>query len=318
MKHTWIYFQNPFFNCTRKNYKKAVKISSYTDARLLTKIGDPFYAALYATYHPLHLSLVSAYNIWKAQGGTQKGDTVSLLKLLGELSPGKSGLWSRAVQLLHPLGTSIYIAIFPKNMKSFNSGTKLERINAVAQLEISLTGKVGLETTLDDVTTFSGKLITADTTQSGSVGTTTTASEDVEKARITAMVMLYSILGQCIGHLAETPKLITVLFNLNVIRNTLQTIFTGAIKIGAFETFAQRTLAEDDTIDFTNDGDSLLGMYMAENPDEGPTGYTVINILSRKTDTIPVSSFIGNTTNNFLCVVNLSDTLAGHYNVNVA
>ena len=318
MKHTWIYFQNPFLNCTRKNYKKAVKISSYTDARLLVKIGDPFYAGLYATYHPLHLALVSGYNIWKAQGGTQKGETVSLLQLIAELNPGKSGLWNRAVQFLHPIGSSVYTAIFPKKMKPFYTGTTLERINAVAQLEISLTGKIGLETTLADVTTFSGKLTTADAAQTGSVGTTTTASEDVEKARIKAMVMLYSILGQCIGHLAETPKLITVLFNLNVIRNTLQTIFTGAIKKNAFETFAQRTLTLEDTIDFENDGDTLLGIYMAENPDESPTGYTVVNVLSKKTDTILVRSFTDNTTNTFLCIVNLSDTLAGHYKVNVA
>ena len=318
MKHIWIYLQNPFFNVTKKNYKKAVKISAYTDARLLIKIGDPFYAAQYATYHPLHLALVQSYNIWKAQGGTQKGSTVSLIELLAELSPGKSGAWNRAVLQLHAVGSAIYVAIFPKKMSSFNSGTKLERINAVAQLEIALEGKVGLEATLADVTTFSGKLVTADTAQSGSVGTTTTASENVEKARVTAMVMLYSILGQCIGHLAATPNLITVLFNLSVIRNKLQTIFTGALKVEGFETIVQRSYELADTIDASSDGNTELGYYLAENPNEGPTGYTVISVLSLKTRSIGIEEFINNTTNTFLSVVNLSDTFAGHFNVNVA
>ena len=318
MKHTWIYLQNPFFNVTKKNYKKAVKISAYTDARLLIKIGDPFYAALYASYHPIHLALVSAYNIWKAQGGTQKGSTVSLADLLAALSPGKSGLWNRAVQLLYPVGSAIYTAIFPKKMKSFNSGTKLERINAVAQLKIALTGKAGLATTLADVTTFSTDLAAAETAQSGSMGTTTTASENVETARVNAMVLLYSILGQCIGQLSATPGLITVLFNLSVIRNKLQTIFTGALKIAGFETIVQRAYELTDTIDASSDGVTELGYYLAENPNEAPGTYTLIRVLSTKTRSIGISEFINNTTNTFLSVVNLSDTLAGHFNVNVA
>jgi hypothetical protein len=318
MIHTWIFLQNPFFNCTKKNYKKAVKISTYTDAQLLAKIADPFYAALYAAYHPLHLTLVSNYNIWKAQGGTQKGSTVTLTDLLAQLSPGKSGLWDRAVQFLYPIGSSIYVAIFPKKMKPFYTGTNIDRINAVAQLEIALTGRAPLATTLADVTAFSLSLSNAETAQSGNIGGTATASTNVETARVAAMVMLYSILGQCIGHLAATPRLITVLFNLSVIRNKMQTIFTGGLKKSVFETITQRTFELDGTIDANSDGVTELGFYLAENAGDGPNGYTVQNVLSTKMDTLKVADFTGNTTNNFLCVVNLSDTLAGHYNVNIA
>jgi len=318
MKRTWIYLQNPYLTCTKKNYKKAVKISTYTDAQLLAKSADPFFAALYADYHPLHLLLVAAYNVWKAQGGTQKGSTVSVKELFAKLSPGKIGLWDRAVQVLFDAGSAIYIAIFPKGHKPFQKGAKLERINAVAQLEIALTGVAGLETTLADVTDFSGKLATANTEQSGNVGNTNTASDNVETARVNAMGMLYQILGKCMALYWAKPTLVTVLFDLNSIRNTLQTIFTGGLKKGVFETIAQRTLAIDDTIDATNDGLSLLGFYLAENPGDGPDGYTVIQVLSTKTYTIKVSQFINDTANNFLSVINLSDTLAGHFSVNVA
>ncbi len=318
MKITWIYLQNPFFNVTRKNYKKAVKISTYTDAQLFARSTDPFFGPLYTAYHPLHLALVSTYNIWKAQGGTQKGSTVTIKDLLAQLSPGKSGLWDRAVQLLYPIGSSIYTAIFPKKMKPFYSGTKVERINAVAQLEIALTGRAPLASTLTDVTAFSLSLTNANTDQSGNIGNTATASTNVETARVNAMVMLYSILGQCIGHFAATPRLITVLFNLNVIRNKMQTIFLGSLKFSEYETIAQRTFELTDTIDAKNDGLSLLGFYLAENAGDTPTGYTVVNVLPSKTSTITISDFTSNTTNNFLCVVNLSDTILGHYDVNVA
>ena len=318
MKRIWIYLQNPFFNCTKNNYKKAVKISTYTDAQLFAKSTDPFYGPMYTAYHPLHLALVSTYNIWKAQGGTQKGSTVTITDLLAQLSPEKSGIWSRAVQLLHPIGSAIYTAIFPMKMFPFYRGTKLARINAVSQLEIALTGKVGLETTLTDVTAFAGALGTANISQTGNIGNTTNASTNVETARANAMVMLYNILGQGIAHFAATPNMVTVLFNLNVIRNNMQTIFTGTLKRSFFETIAQRTFALDDTIDATNDGGAILGFYLAENAGQGPAGYTVVRVLCAKTDTLKVSDFVGNTTNNFLSVVNLSETLSGHFNVNVA
>ena len=51
MKQTWLYLQNPFFNCTKKNFKKAVKISAYTDAQLLTKSSDTLFALLSEDYH---------------------------------------------------------------------------------------------------------------------------------------------------------------------------------------------------------------------------------------------------------------------------
>ena len=318
MKQTWLYLQNPFVNCTKRNYKKSVKISTYTDAQLLAKSGDAFFAALYADYHPLHLLLVAAYNVWKTQGGTQKGSTVSLKDLFKKLSPGKIGIWDRAVQVFFEAGSALYLAIFPKGHRNFQKGTKLERINAGAQLELALTGVFGLETTLADVTSFSDKLVTANTSQSGNVGRTNSTSDEVVTERLNAMGMLYQILGQCMSRFWATPKVITVLFDLNTIRNTLQTIFTGGVKKSAFATINQRTYELSDTIDATNDGVSLLGFYLAENPGDGPMEYTVIPVISTKTDTLKISQFINNTTNNFLSVINLSDTLAGHFSVNVA
>jgi len=317
LKLPWIYFQNPFFNCTKKSFKKAVKISTYTDAQLLAKGSDPFYEPLYLAYHQLHLAFLAAYNTWKAQGGTQKGMTLTVTQLLAQLSPFKIGNWDRAVQGLYAKGTAVYLSIFPNGHKMFQSGTKLSRINAVSQLVTALTGKASLATTLTDVTTFNNSLIAANTTQSGSKGTTFALSDAVETARVNACSMMFCILGQCIAKFPQDPTVCEVIFDLETVRSKQQTEFVSTIKAASFKNIAERTFLLTDIIDVDSDGVAELGYYLAEKKGDAPTGYTIISVLAGKTKAITISDFIDNTKNKFLCVVNLSSVFAGHYTVDL-
>ncbi len=317
IKKPWLYFQNPFFNSTKKNFKKAVKISTYTDAQLFAKGNDPFYEPLYLAYHPLHLALVAAYNTWKAQGGSQKGATVTIAQLISQLSPLKIGNWDRAVQALFAKSTSVYMSIFPHGHKIFQKGTILSRINAVSQLVTSLTGKAGLTTTLTDVTSFSNSLITANTSQTGSRGTTNSLSDEVELARVVACNMMFCILGQCIVKFPEDPSVTSVLFDLETIRSKQQTEFVSLVKAEAFKFIAERRFALTDIIDVDSDGLAELGYYLAEKKGDEPTGYTIVPVLAGKSRAITIDEFVDNTMNKFLCVVNLSSVLSGHYTVDL-
>src|ERR1700704_1983612 len=105
---TWIYLRNPFLPIGIKSYKKAVKISKYTDSALAARVADPFYAAQYAIYHPLHLALVAAFNAWKAQGGIQKGASLTVDQLLGLMS-SKFADWDPAILAVFHKGTPGYV-----------------------------------------------------------------------------------------------------------------------------------------------------------------------------------------------------------------
>ena len=317
IKKQWPYFQNPFFNVTKKNFKKAVKISTYTDAQLFAKSSDPFYEPLYLAYHPLHLALVAAYNTWKAQGGSQKGATVTVAQLISQLSPLKIGNWDRAVQALFAKGSAIYMSIFPQGHKIFQKGTILSRINAVAQLVTSLTGKTGLSATLTDVTTFSNSLITANTSQTGSKGTTNTLSDAVETARVAACSMMYCILGQCIVKFPDDPSVTSVIFDLETVRSKQQTEFVSALKAAAFKNITERTFVLTDIIDVDSNGLAELGYYLAEKKGDSSAGYTVVPVLAGKSRAITIDEFVNDTMNKFLCVVNLSTVLSGHYTVDL-
>src|SRR6185295_19510832 len=123
MRRIWIYLINPFLVLGLRNFKKAVKISTWTDAALAARVGDPFYAARYAVYHPIHLALVAAYNEWKAQRGTQKGSTVLLKVLMEQLVPGKINAWDALVQTVFAKGSPGYVAILPNGHSPFNEGS---------------------------------------------------------------------------------------------------------------------------------------------------------------------------------------------------
>ncbi len=317
LKKPWLYFQDPFFNATKKSFKKAVKISTYTDAQLFAKGNDPFYEPLYVAYHPLHLALVAAYNTWKAQGGSQKGATVTVAQLLAQLSPFRIGNWDRAVQAFFAKGTAVYMSIFPKGHKIFQQGTILSRINAVVQLANSLTGKVGLSTTLTDVTTFSNTLNIANTSQTGSRGTTNVLSDAVETARIAACSMMFCILGQCIAKYPEDPSVTSVIFDLETVRSRQQTEFVSIVKADAFKNIAERKFTLTDIIDVDSDGLAELGYYLAAKKGDAPAGYTVVPVLAGKSRAITIDEFINDTMNKFLCVVNLSSVLSGHCTVDL-
>jgi len=64
MKKLWQYLVNQFLNSTKKNYKKAVKLSNYHDADLnAKKATEPLLVLIYNRYHPLHVTLVTEYKL---------------------------------------------------------------------------------------------------------------------------------------------------------------------------------------------------------------------------------------------------------------
>src|SRR5437868_5827851 len=99
MKKLWKYLENQFLVATRKNYKKAVKLSNYHDADLnAKKATEPLLVPVYNRYHPLHLALVSEYNGWKSAEGSQGGKTEALNQLLNDTYNDNMNSWDVAVQ----------------------------------------------------------------------------------------------------------------------------------------------------------------------------------------------------------------------------
>ena len=303
---TWSYYLNPFLNCVRGSFKKAVKISSYTDSQLNSKHLDAFYGPLYIIYHPLHVALLAAYNNWKAQGNVQIGSTFTVKELLQILSSIKIGEWDLQIQAVYTKKTAPYIVLLPQGHGPFQKGTKMERINSVAQLKTNLTGISALSTTETDVTTFYGELTTAELAQSGNKGNTKSNSGLLVTAIYNAMVGLFSILGSCITKFPSNPSVCSPIFDMATIRSQQQSVYIGTLGKSAHHTIVERNFPTTDSFDGYNTGLVTVGYYLAAHDGDGPTGYTVVTVLERATDTINISQFTNDTANKYLSVVNLS------------
>ena len=313
----WSYFVNPFLNCAKKSFKRAVKLSTYTDSQLYARRTDSFYGPIYTSYHVLHLLLLAAYNTWKAQGNVQISSTFTVKQLLAQLSATKIALWDFQIQNVYAKGTAQYLLLMAHGRKPFQSGTKLERINTLAQLITNLTGISALSATLTDVTTFWDNITTAETAQSGNKGTKSTNSTLVKTAIFNAMEEMFVILGLCIANFKPDPSVCSPIFDMATIRNQQQAVYMASLAIAAHAFIAERTFAIDGSIDAYNTGLVTIGYYLALNKGDGPTGYTVVPVLAGVTDTIDIASFINNTTNKFLCVVNLSTVAMASYKVDL-
>jgi hypothetical protein len=309
----WTYLINPFTDAVANSYKKAVLISTYTNAFLLANQTDPFYGPLFTLYNPLHLALVKAYNGWKNQGGSQKGSTLTVGQLLGLLT-GKLVNWERDITGPYPKGTPDYLAIFPRGHKPFHNGSEDLRIQAVGQLASSLSGILALASTYTDVSTFYTQLTDARDAQEGNISGTKTNSGDVKTAVDAAMTLLYSILGSCIAQFAATPLVIEAVFNLQLVREHEQSIFTGTLAPLRNKTIFKHTFAPTDTLTLMNTGITSLNFFTSAGKDDAPGTYTIITVAAGQTVTVAASAF-GPAANAYLHVINTDTVSEGHFQV---
>ena len=308
----WSYFENPFINSVRGNFKKGLHISTFTDSRLQAKGDDAFYAPLYALYHPLHENFFNIYNTWKSQGGVQKGATLSLDQLLQLLSPSKINAWDLAVMNVYAKGTPEYVTIFPQGHKPFQTGEKQSRVNAVKQLITALTGKLPLASTLDDVTTFYNQLLNTATAQQGEMGNTGALSDQVQADMSTALTAMFRILGKCIDAFPEDPSVCATIFDLETIRNHEQLVYKGTLDPLENHNILEHTFVSTDKAILGNEGTTIIHYYLASTANAPLNGSPVVEVNPDESREIDATIF-GNLDNRFLHVINTSTNATGRF-----
>ena len=330
MEITWHYLINQFLNATIGNYKKALKLSNYHDAYLLKMMTDspmdPDWATLYNRYHPFHLAYVDEYTKWKTAGGVQKGQTLNLDQLMVLLIT-KTGRWDVAVQNVAGFekGTANYLTIFPQGYKPFNSGAKTARVNAVKVLGETLApfamANPAILIIKNDVDLFYTTLDTARDTQEGAKGGTKQKSEEVESKRVLVMTEEYRDLGFLINKGAEDPDRIAPFFELQVLRDHNQVLFTGTLDANENEPVLVHSFVADDELEFeittteTVPASTQVAFYLATTPggiDSTPVFVGVNHAkLKIQASAFGISDY---GTHRFLTAVNLS-THELHYKV---
>lgn len=299
MKMTWQYLQNQFLAATRTTYKKALKLSNYHDAYLEKMMNenplDMDFTTLYNRYHPIHLAYVAAYNTWKNAGGQQEGQTLNLDQML-TLLVSKAARWDARVQVEFEKGSPTYKAIFPNGRAPFIKGAYSTRILAVQTLGTALAVNPILAALKAEVDTFYTDIDAARDTQEGAKGGTKAGSDALDNQRITTMTEQYRNLGFLINKWATTPLLIEPFFELNILRDHRQTLFTGTLDPAENEAILTHTFLADDEIEFEITGlptvpaGTSVKFYLASMPNGTDSTAVTITVNTGKV-TLPVSAF---------------------------
>ena len=269
MKTIWKYLLNQFLTATRDNFKKALKLSNYHDAVLKSAMdatpSDPDLALLYNRYHPLHIAYIDGYTKWKNAGGTQEGQTLNMDQLL-VLLVSKINKWDVKVQNVFDKTSPEYKTIFPDGRKPFGRGAINTRVIAVQGLGTALTAYPTLTAVKAQVDAFYLLLDAARDVQEAAKGGTKTSSQLLDEKRIAAMTMQYGNMGFLIGKYMNTPLLVAPFFELEVLRDHQQVLFTGVLDPGENEPVLIHTFASDDEIRFKLTGTGQAAFYLATTP----------------------------------------------------
>jgi len=312
-KGLWHFLVNQMDNCTRKNFKKALKLSRYHDAALLKAMNDnPLdsdYATAYNRYHILHEELEVAYSAWKSQGGTQKGATLNVKQLL-KLMPAKVNKWWGSIINVYDETTPRFTAIFPEKRKPFASNvSKSLRIAAVNTLSLNIGSDVLLTAQRAETGLFYSQLKAADTAQTGDKTALSNTSIALEKARYNAMTGQYRNLGFFIDKMPETPLLIKPLFDVATITNPDQVIWKGHLDFKEIFDIMEHTFMAGDEMRLKCTGITLtdsITFYLASTP--GGIDSSPVTVLLNHEQKIDVTLFAvaDYNANRFLTVVNNS------------
>ncbi|MEI8087757.1 MAG: hypothetical protein WCG93_16220 [Paludibacter sp.] len=309
-KGEWRYLINQMLVCTKKNFKKAVKLSRYHDAQLLAAMnanpGDLDYALVYNRYHDLHQKLEDAYAAWGNSGGQQESGTLNVKQLL-KLKTTKLNAVFNIVEQFYLPDSVRFKAIFPDLRKPF-SGARSSIISAFNTLSLNIGADVNLGAALTIVDDYHKELSKANTSQTGSKGSVKNASDALEKARVGAMTGQYQDLGFFINKMPTATAAIKSLFDSETITDPAQVIWKGHLDALELHQVFIHTFMAGDIMRVKSIGSASVTVYLASTPGGTDSKGVVIDALKELKFDVALFAVADYNANRYLTIVNNSTT----------
>lgn len=316
----WSYLQNQFWNVVKRNFKKGLIINNFHIAALQSaKAANPSDAdidKMLNRYNPLSIAVNNSYSTWKNLGGIQEANTLNVEQLIATL-PERLNKWMPPIETKFAKNTPQFKAIFPNGRSGITRGGIDDKVVAVKNLSQSLKGDTDLAATKTLVDAFVGLLDAARGTQLGSKSSNNKGSESVGLALENAMLMQYRNLGLLMDKYADKPDTIASFFDLNTIRESTQTSFTGTLDPSENEAVLIHTFMAGDELRLKIIGNAAANFYLS-NAANG-TNSTAIEVKANEELIIEVDDFkvADYSTHRYLTVVNSSNSITTKYEAEV-
>lgn len=316
----WKYLNNQFLTVGERNFKKAIILNNYhLSALQKAKTANPNDAEvdkMLTRYTPLANQLVTEYGEWKNLGGIKQASTLNVEQLLATL-PTKLNLWDPAIQSKFVKTSPQFKAIFPNGKSGLSKGSKEDRVIAIKNLGIALTGIAELATIKTQVDDFYTQLEVARAAQLGNKSAASKGSEAVARAVAAAMTMQYRNLGLLIDKYYDNPQIIETYFDLATLQESTQTSFTGTLDPSENEAVLVHSFMAGDELRLKIIGNAPARFYLSNTPN-GINSETVQVAGNTQLVTDVAEFAVPNyTTYRYLTVVNQSNSVTTKYEVEV-
>ncbi len=311
MEKKWSFVVNPIETSTKRNYQKALLISSFHLNALQANITIAFILALYNYYLPIHNAFAAAYTAWEAQQGAKEGKTDSLKKKLAELRNTKIKQWDIGIQNVYLDGTPEYTALLPNHRVDFQSGKQLPRITAIKTLSTAIGTDAALADIKADIDDFYAIIKDIYDKQQGSKSSTKTKSENVESARVAMCNAQFGNLGKFIQEYCANPDALIPYFFLEEIQRRAQDFFMGTIKPERNKFLRRFTFKATSKVKILNKGNCDLKFYIVQTKFSPMP--TLMFTVHPGEEITTLASALGNISNRIIMIYNPSDAIIGKY-----
>ena len=324
-KQPWTFASNPFERATLGSYARALQIGNYTYAVLkIQSTTDPELGMIFSKFEPFFEEYREAFTAYNVQIGVKTSRTFSLKQ---ELAKGAKLLNGWIHDDLRDADifpkTPNYAALLPDNLKTFNYGKQLIRINNFKVLALEITK---LNETLNlpvlaalqlKVAAYAENLSELYKRQRGSKGTKNGNSLALNEKRKMLCKKLLSAAGRLLAHFEDNSARIENYFLLHLIRKHTQKTFHGHSKPGETKLIAKRKLNPTATIVLLNGGAEPLHFWLAPNKLDNSVPYDAFELPANKSLEVTAIQ-LGNAENNrFLMVHNPGKVLVGAWEVDL-
>lgn len=213
----WVYFSNPFYVQTQKNYKNFFALSSNHLASLEEAAKtSALIERLVDDYQPLHEAFSEVYVEWQSAKGLLKGLTAQVDKKQETLVK-RIGKWDVRLQTVFYQDTPEYQALLPQKRKPFQSGSREQRLQALKVFAKNLARYPQLAALQKEVGSFYQAFVDLREQQQRQQTTITRTAEILKGCHQRAAVQMYRNLGMLI-YIYDTGYELASFFKLSLIR----------------------------------------------------------------------------------------------------
>ncbi|WCL81994.1 hypothetical protein PPO43_02620 [Saprospira sp. CCB-QB6] len=270
----WLFLQNTFDNRTKKNFKLMYLLATDHIDRLRRRaLREPRIDPLLQYLIPYYDAYITHYRKRQLDTRNYRINTLTIERLLAELSGSLIRTWDVLIQVQHPITSIEYQALLPRGRAPFQTGAYEMRIDAVFVLADSLQRFSSLSNLEQDVRQFAQQIRDARGAQQGIEEEEDGNGGELERLRIELADAIHYVFAGLLQIYNKSLHIVEELYEMQYLRSTgnskavdeaLNSLSVN-LAPSSRERFLENELEMDQRLVLTNTGGAAVMAYTLAN-----------------------------------------------------